>query len=260
MASHYRLCFGCGPDHPTGLHIRVEAGEGLSVVGRFTVTAPPPGRSRSGPRRRAVARLRRSPRLPDRSHRTASGHRPAADLVHAPGARGSTLYIAAHVTGMSRRKLYTMAEGRLERRGRPVGASASALFVTVPGALRPAWPPRGHRPRGRRPRQRHDQFDVRGQPAVPLEIQVRRLDPDVPLPAYAHPGDAGADLVTTVDLDLAPGELRARSDRTRHCAARGVRRVRPSAFRTREPARCWDRQRTRQPSTPGTAASSRWCS
>lgn len=35
---------------------------------------------------------------------------------------------------------------------------------------------------------------------------VRRLDPDVPLPAYARPGDAGCDLVTTVDTDLAPGE------------------------------------------------------
>ena len=39
-----------------------------------------------------------------------------------------------------------------------------------------------------------------------LEIAVRRLDPDVPLPHYAHPGDAGADLTTTVDVDLAPGE------------------------------------------------------
>lgn len=39
-----------------------------------------------------------------------------------------------------------------------------------------------------------------------LEIQVLRLDPDLPLPAYAHPGDAGADLVTTVDVVLAPGE------------------------------------------------------
>lgn len=39
-----------------------------------------------------------------------------------------------------------------------------------------------------------------------LEIQVVRLDPDLPLPAYAHPGDAGADLLTTVDLVLAPGE------------------------------------------------------
>jgi dUTP pyrophosphatase len=43
-------------------------------------------------------------------------------------------------------------------------------------------------------------------PAVPLEIQVVRLDPDLPLPAYAHPGDAGADLLTTVDVTLRPGE------------------------------------------------------
>ncbi len=33
-----------------------------------------------------------------------------------------------------------------------------------------------------------------------------RLDPQLPLPAYAHPGDAGADLVTAVDVTLAPGE------------------------------------------------------
>jgi dUTP pyrophosphatase len=39
-----------------------------------------------------------------------------------------------------------------------------------------------------------------------LRIQVRRLDPAVPLPAYAHPGDAGADLVTTVAAVLGPGE------------------------------------------------------
>ena len=40
----------------------------------------------------------------------------------------------------------------------------------------------------------------------PLEVAVRRLDPDLPLPAYAHPGDAGADLLTTVDVTLQPGE------------------------------------------------------
>ncbi len=39
-----------------------------------------------------------------------------------------------------------------------------------------------------------------------LEVAVRRLDPDVPLPAYARPGDAGCDLVTTVDAELLPGE------------------------------------------------------
>ena len=39
-----------------------------------------------------------------------------------------------------------------------------------------------------------------------LEVHVRRLDPDVPLPVYAQPGDAGCDLVTTQDVELAPGE------------------------------------------------------
>jgi len=39
-----------------------------------------------------------------------------------------------------------------------------------------------------------------------LEIQVVRLDTDLPLPAYAHPGDAGADLLTTIDVSLQPGE------------------------------------------------------
>lgn len=38
------------------------------------------------------------------------------------------------------------------------------------------------------------------------EVLLRRLDPEVPLPSYSHPGDAGADLVTTEDVVLAPGE------------------------------------------------------
>lgn len=37
-------------------------------------------------------------------------------------------------------------------------------------------------------------------------MPIVRLDPDLPLPAYAHPGDAGADLVARVDLVIAPGE------------------------------------------------------
>jgi dUTP pyrophosphatase len=39
-----------------------------------------------------------------------------------------------------------------------------------------------------------------------LPVLVRRLHPDVALPTYAHPGDAGADLVTTEAAELAPGE------------------------------------------------------
>ena len=43
------------------------------------------------------------------------------------------------------------------------------------------------------------------EPSV-LNVLLTRLDPDLPLPGYAHPGDAGADLVSAVDLTLAPGE------------------------------------------------------
>jgi dUTP pyrophosphatase len=39
-----------------------------------------------------------------------------------------------------------------------------------------------------------------------LDVLITRLDPTVPLPAYARPGDAGADLVAAEDVDLAPGE------------------------------------------------------
>lgn len=39
-----------------------------------------------------------------------------------------------------------------------------------------------------------------------LRVPLVRLDPELPVPAYAHSGDAGADLAITVDLVLAPGE------------------------------------------------------
>ncbi len=37
-------------------------------------------------------------------------------------------------------------------------------------------------------------------------VRVLRLDKDLPLPVRAHPGDAGADLYSAGDVDLAPGE------------------------------------------------------
>ena len=39
-----------------------------------------------------------------------------------------------------------------------------------------------------------------------VSVLIQRLDPEVPLPNYAKGGDAGADLVTRIDLTLAPGE------------------------------------------------------
>jgi dUTP diphosphatase len=45
-------------------------------------------------------------------------------------------------------------------------------------------------------------------PAV-LDLPVQRLDPDLPLPQYAQEGDAGCDLLSAVDMVLAPGGGRA---------------------------------------------------
>lgn len=39
-----------------------------------------------------------------------------------------------------------------------------------------------------------------------LRVEVVRLDADLPLPSYARAGDAGADLMTTRDVTLEPGE------------------------------------------------------
>ena len=39
-----------------------------------------------------------------------------------------------------------------------------------------------------------------------IQVLVTRLDPDLPLPTYAKGGDAGADLVTRIEVTLAPGE------------------------------------------------------
>ena len=38
------------------------------------------------------------------------------------------------------------------------------------------------------------------------DVLIMRIDPGVPLPSYAHPGDAGADLATAEDVELGPGE------------------------------------------------------
>lgn len=42
-----------------------------------------------------------------------------------------------------------------------------------------------------------------------LHVPLLQLDPDLPVPAYAHEGDAGADLVAREGVTLAPGGGRA---------------------------------------------------
>ncbi|MEU6710208.1 dUTP diphosphatase [Nonomuraea sp. NPDC046802] len=39
-----------------------------------------------------------------------------------------------------------------------------------------------------------------------VEVLIQRLDAELPMPSYAHPGDAGADLYAAEDVELMPGE------------------------------------------------------
>lgn len=39
----------------------------------------------------------------------------------------------------------------------------------------------------------------------PVQVLVHRLDRELPMPGYAHPGDAGLDLVARADVTLTPG-------------------------------------------------------
>jgi dUTP pyrophosphatase len=39
-----------------------------------------------------------------------------------------------------------------------------------------------------------------------VEVLIKRLDPDLPVPSRAHPGDAGVDLFAAADAELAPGQ------------------------------------------------------
>ena len=56
---------------------------------------------------------------------------------------------------------------------------------------------------------RHGGVGSSSYPGGVLPVPVMRLDPDLPLPEYAHPGDAGLDLRAAVDVVVAPNGGRA---------------------------------------------------
>ena len=92
------------------------------------------------------------------------------------------------------------ATSRADTHTQPEGASRSANRGTSEGTY-----PGCHGPN----RPTHVRVTAMTIPAVPpgtVDVQLRLLDDGVMVPAYAHPGDAGADLVTRLEVILAPGE------------------------------------------------------
>ena len=132
LGTHYAQCFGCGEDRPDGLHLRVEAGEGVSVTAKFEV-APvhqgAPGLIHGGLLATAfdevmgtVSWLLRIPAVTGRLETDYLKPVPVGRIVH----------FRAWCIGQAGRKLYYRADARLDdpRDGLLV-AKAAALFVAV---------------------------------------------------------------------------------------------------------------------------------
>jgi len=132
LLSHYRFCYGCGIDHPTGLHLRVVAGEGLSIRAEFDVTEHhqgAPGLAHGGVLAAAfdesLGALNWLLRHPAVTVRLETDFRRPVPV-------GSRLHIRAEVVGQSGRKVYTRASGRLAPDDAQPAVEAAALFVQVP--------------------------------------------------------------------------------------------------------------------------------
>ena len=131
LGPHYLRCFGCGPEHPTGLHLQVVAGEGLTLRALFSVTEHhqgAPGLAHGGLLSTAfdesLGALNWLTRTPAVTARLETDFRRPVPV-------GTTLHIDAAITGVQGRKIWTAAVGRLDAWDGPVAVNAAALFLAV---------------------------------------------------------------------------------------------------------------------------------
>ena len=131
LGTHYPQCFGCGEERPEGLHLRIEAGEGVSVTAKFAVAAAhqgAPGLIHGGLLATAfdevmgsVSWLLRVPAVTGRLE---------TDFLK-PVPVGRVVHFRAWCAGRAGRKLYHRAEARLDGPEGQLVAKAAALFVAV---------------------------------------------------------------------------------------------------------------------------------
>ncbi|MFF5206952.1 PaaI family thioesterase [Streptosporangium sp. NPDC000396] len=131
LGSHYSRCFGCGDQHSTGLHLKATTPDGMTVVAEFTVGEAhqgAPGLAHGGVLAAAMDEvIGMSVWLFQRPYVTG---RLETDYL-APVPVGTTLHLRAWCNGMSGRKAYLEAEGRIGSPDGPVAVRAAALFIEV---------------------------------------------------------------------------------------------------------------------------------
>ncbi|MDH6143152.1 acyl-coenzyme A thioesterase PaaI-like protein [Kitasatospora sp. GP30] len=131
LGTHYVHCFGCGPQHSSGLQMDIRAGEGIDVIAEFVVKSAHqggPGLAHGGILTTAMDETLGS--LNWLLHTAAVTGRLETDFLR-PVPVDATLHIHAWVTGVHGRKVYSAGEGRIGGPDGPVAIRASALFVQV---------------------------------------------------------------------------------------------------------------------------------
>lgn len=131
LGAHYGQCFGCGGEQPHGLHLEARAGEGVSITAEFTVRPEhqgAPGLAHGGVLATALDETLGSLNWLLRT--IAVTGRLESDFVR-PVPVGATLHLAAEVTAVAGRKIYSSATGRIGAPDGPVAVRADALFVEV---------------------------------------------------------------------------------------------------------------------------------
>ncbi|MEV5280625.1 MULTISPECIES: PaaI family thioesterase [unclassified Streptomyces] len=153
LGAHYGHCFGCGDGQPHGLHLAARAGEGVTVTAEFTVREAhqgAPGLAHGGVLATALDETLGS--LNWLLRVIAVTGRLETDFAR-PVPVGTVLHLAAEVTAVAGRKIYSRATGRIGGPEGPVAVRAQALFIEV----------------------KVDHFIDNGRPA---EIQAAMSDPD----------------------------------------------------------------------------------
>lgn len=131
IASHYSYCFGCGVDHPTGLHMLMTAKDGMHVTAVFEVTDThqgAPGIGHGGLLGLACDEVLGA------TNNLINVPAVTAHLevsYRAPVPVGSKVFLDARIVGMRGRKIWAIAEGRLNSSDGPLAVVARSLFMQV---------------------------------------------------------------------------------------------------------------------------------
>lgn len=131
LPSHYEDCFGCGADHPTGLHLTTTVADGVAVRSVLTVAGShqgAPGLAHGGLLSaafdEAMGNINWLLGVP-----AVTGRLETEFLRPVPV--GTALHIHAWCEGTIGRKVFLTAEGRLGQSDGRLAVRAAAVFVQV---------------------------------------------------------------------------------------------------------------------------------